>query len=159
MRKLVLFLALSLLAIRSQAAMVTPKDDRGFTLPTLDFVGANPCNLSASTGTTLLTCGTANTRNVVYGVIASSLAFTDYLSFFDSTTTTLGTGIMSTATVVYNWNGSSTTAATTAASNFYKFPVPIIFNSGVVIRASASPSTGNGVSRWTILYRPLRATE
>jgi hypothetical protein len=149
-KKLLFFLIAFLAVSLSEAAVNAPRDTRGESLHTIDFVGAIPCNVDISTGTNAVRCGSAE-RGVVFGVIASSLAAGNYVVLRDSNTA----------------NTSSTVSTTIFADDpgadeggditmIHKFPVPIRFLNGISVNASAAPT---GAGRWTILYRPLNAAE
>lgn len=133
---------------------VRPAQDRnGFSLPTVGLVGAIPCSIDASTGTNAVTCGSSGARGIVYGVVVSSVASTDFIVFRDSATTNQTS---STATIVYaNGTGAN---ATGVATQTYEFPVPIRFTNGIVINTPVAPTSATS-PRWTILYRPLMANE
>lgn len=154
MKKLLLALFLSAsFAYEASAAVQAPRDQRGVVLDTIDWVGAIPCNIDASTGTVAVLCGSTG-RNVVYGVIASSVVATSYLVFRDSATANTSTFIK--ATVFGSGSDSVTSGA--ATTQFFRFPVPLLFDNGISVNASFTPSA-SGRSMWTILYRPLTATE
>lgn len=151
MKKAFLFL-LSVIAVSlSYGAVEAPRDTKGDTLNTIDWVGALPCRIDSSTGTNAVLCGSANTRNVVYGVIVTSVTATNFIVLRDTNTA----------------NTSSTKALSLLADNEHedegvatsmmvKFPVPMLFTNGISINASVAPA---GEGSWTILYRPLKATE
>lgn len=137
--------------VKGVCAVNPPRDSQGVSLPTIDFVGAKSCVIGNSTGTAVVLCATG--RVVVYGVIVSSVPTTDFVVFRDTSTANFTS---STATVVYASGSNSN--ATGVATQFFLFPVPMKFSSGLSINASVAPTAGNG-SSWTILYRPMNATE
>lgn len=146
MKKLFLFLMVGfLLASVTSAGVRVPLDTKGNSLNTVDWIGATPCNIDIATGTVAVGCGTAGPA-IVYGIIASSIAATNFVVFRDSATPN---ATSSTATIVYaagtgsNSSGSNTT-------QFFKFPVPLKFSNGISINANAAPVVG---AVWTILYR------
>lgn len=144
-------LAAFFLTSRVQAAVQTPLDSQGHTLPTVDFVGAIPCGIDSSTGTTAVLC--ASGRAVVYGAIASSITATDFIVLRDSGTANVTS---STATVIFAaGTGSNSSGANTTQT--IKFPVPLQFLNGISVNDNSAPSSG--AARWTLLYRPLKATE
>ena len=151
-KKLLLTLVfLGLSVAHLQASVSPPRGSDGKTLPTVDWVGAIPCSVDSSTGTNAVLC--ASGRAVVYGVIISSVANTHYMVLRDSATANTTS---STATIVFA-NGSNANS-TGEASQMFRFTVPIRFTNGISVNLSNTPTTGNG-PRWTILYRPLTATE
>lgn len=135
------------------AAVNAPRDAKGKVLSTVDWVGAIPCGIDSSTGTNVVLCGGTG-RNAVYGVIISSIPSTDYLVFRDSATANTSSSIA--ATVIANGSDANATGASTTL--FFKFPVPLKFTNGISVNASAAPASSTR-GRWTILYRPLAATE
>lgn len=139
------------LVLKGMCAVSPPRDAYGTSLPTIDFVGAIPCSIANSTGTNQVLC--ASGRSVVYGVVASSVASTDFLVLRDSNTANLTS---STGTIVYA-NGTDA-SATGVATQTFRFPVPIKFTNGISANVSVAPTSGTGPV-WTILYRPLLATE
>lgn len=161
MRKYLFILGMSvLLSAVSFGAVDAPRDTTGKALASVEFVGALPCGLNASTGTTMIQCGSAE-RAVVYGVIASSLPVTDYLVFRDTYNLVLSQGItIATAAVILANDGSLAQSNQPNATNpntfLIKFPVPLQFLKGINVKASAAPT---GQSQWTILYRPLDSDE
>lgn len=158
MKKFLLFLAAGLLSAATWAGAVpAPVDARGNALTSIDWVGALPCSIDGSTGTTAILCGSVG-RGVVYGVIATSITLSDFLVFRDTNTANLTS---STAAIVYNspqGQNISTANPWNPYTNLIKLPVPIQFRNGIGVNDAAAP-TSNGISRWTILYRPLTATE
>ena len=140
MKKVFLFL-LALIAVSTVEAVNPPKDQRGNTLPTIDWVGASPCVIDASHGAGAVGCSTGTA--IVYGVIASSVAGTNFLVFRDSATANVAS---STAAIVYPV-GSSFGSNTT---QLIRFPVPLKFNNGISANLNTTVQTG-GI--WTILYR------
>lgn len=145
------FISLSLISV-AKAAVPTPLDQQGHTVPVIDWVGAIPCSIDVSTGVNAVLCGSAG-RGIVYGVIASSIAATDFLVFRDSTSANLTS---STLTVVFA-NGTGANATGNSTTQLIKFPVPIKFSNGISVNDFTAPA-GN-TQRWTILYRPMTATE
>lgn len=143
------FMTLGLIS-NLKAAVPAPLDAQGHTLPVIDWVGANFANIDSSTGTNAIVL--ASGRNVVYGVIASSMQAANFLVFRDSATANVTS---STATTVFP-AGTSATTTGQATTLTIKFPVPLKFNNGICVVSSLSPQTG---ATWTILYRPLAATE
>lgn len=152
MKKLLLLVSLLFgMSLKTWAAVGAPRDSIGFPLDTIDWVGAIPCNIGTSTGTNSVLCGSG--RIVVYGVIASSVPTTDFLVMRDTAT---ANQTSSTATIVFaNGTGAS---ATGVATQTFKFPVPMKFSNGLSINAIPAPTSPNGPG-WTVLYRPLAATE
>lgn len=132
------------------SAVNAPRSTSGESLPTIDFVGAVPCTIGSAIGTTATLCGSG--RSVVYGVIISSVASTDFMVFRDSATANVTSA---TSTIIFA-NGSNANATGWATQTF-KFPVPMYFGNGISVNASVAPS--GTASQWTILYRPLSATE
>ena len=178
MKKIILLLMAGLFVSVAKASVIPPADARGTSLYNTDFVGAIPCEIDNSTGTSYIVCNATQNGvafsggGVVYGVITSSVNPTDYLVFKD--TTGLGTtgylagqtgagslqSVGSTVAVVQNTYQIQTTTNPTGQAmlgiaNFIKFPVPLQFQYGIVANASATPISNNGLSRWTILWRPL----
>lgn len=153
MKKLfyVLGLALTLSGL-AHAAVQAPRDQRGQVLDTINWVGAIPCGIDSSTGTNVVLCGSAG-RGAVYGVIVSSVATTDYIVFRDSATANTTSNVVT--SVFASGSGSINSGAST--TQLIKFPVPIKFTNGISVNANSAPGTTR--SRWTILYRPLTATE
>ena len=149
MRKLFIatavFLAFSGLA---KAAVYQPHDYDGSPVNTIDFVGALPCLIDSSTGTNAVLCGSIG-RGIVLGVMSASVTATQYLVLRDSATA----NVTSTTSTVVFASGASAGANT---SVMWKFPVPIQFQNGISVNASAAPA---GTSTWIILYRPLKSTE
>lgn len=163
MKKLLILAALMLFPLTTWASMNTPKDDRGATLPTIDYVGALPCIINTGNNSILtqgpIVCGASSTtitRAVVYGVIASSLPVTAYLVFRDTVPLASNNGIngitAATAAVVYNITAYASTT-TAAYTNMIKFPVPLQFQKGIAVNVDAA--LGGAQQSWTILYRPL----
>ncbi len=174
MKKIFLF-SLIALGITNAWAIQAPTSANGSGLP-IEYVGYQYANIDAGTGTAAIIINSTGTNGrsigpaVVYGVITSSISQADYLVFKDTTgvgniagylatQSTLTTLNLSTAMVVQNWmqNQASTLTAQIPfpTLNLIKFPVPIRFNSGILVQASGAPPTNGGVSRWTILYRNI----
>ena len=177
MKKLLFLLTMALFVSVGKATVIPPEDARGSSLNTLDFVGALPCNIDNSTGTAVVMCNSTGTNGIsqgpaiVYGVVASSIAQGDYLVFKDTTgigvtgvmlSTTLAATNLTTAAVVGNFltnNSTSNTIYPYPTLNLIKFPVPLQFPNGISVQASGAPQSNQGLSRWTILYRPLYSTK
>lgn len=180
MKKLLTFLVASGLSALSWSAVVTPQDQHGGSLYTTDFVGAIPCDIDNSTGTAAIICNSTGTNGVaigpgiVYGVITSSIAQSDFLIFKDTTgignisgylapQSTLTTLTLTTIAVIgngyQNLLSSSSFMPTFPQTNLIKFPVPLLFKSGILVQLNAAPLSNQGVSRWTILWRPLYTTQ
>lgn len=146
MKRFLLLSTLLLLGVGKSWAVIAPVDAQGHALATIDFVGANNCNIDAATGTQAVLCGSTTTVNIVYGVIATSIPFTAYLVLRDtdvvtsngSTVTMVAPTIIASSASVFN------------ASQLIKFPVPIRFTKGICAVSTVAPGTG---SIWTILYR------
>jgi hypothetical protein len=150
-KSLLFFLAFAVAATAIEAAVRAPQDVRGDSLETIDWVGAETWSLGNSTSTSAVLIGSG--RIVVYGVTASSIAATNYLVFRDTATANITS---STKTIVYA-NGTDANASGASTTLTIKFPVPMKFTNGVSVNASAAPTADTG--SWTILYRPLAATE
>ena len=134
----------------AHASARTPKDDRGFTLPDLGFVGAIPCGIDNSTTTLAVLCMSG--AGIAYGVISSSVAAADYVEFRDSNTANT-----SSVKFVTVWHQTTGVAQVIPGTSVTVFPVPIRFQNGLSINASATPGVNRGF--WSILYRPRTATE
>lgn len=180
MKKLMFLLVMGLLATSARALVITPQDARGNSLFTTDFVGAIPCNIDNSTGTNFIVCNsTVNSTafaggGIVYGIITSSIAQSDYLILKDTggagstgfLAAQTGAGSLQSCSSTIAVIGNQWQVATTSGSqpwpypvvNLIKFPVPLQFANGILAGVSASPTSNNGVSRWTILWRPLLTT-
>lgn len=152
MKKVFLFL-LSVLAVSlSYGAVNAPKDTKGESLDTIDWIGALPCNIDASTGTQPALCGAINItkrKYVVYGVMYSGIPVSNYLVFRDTNTANTTS---STAAVVFA-SSSTQFAGGTSTTGFFKFPVPLRFTNGVSVNVNVAPASG--LERWTIFYRPV----
>lgn len=181
MKKVILFSFLTLVGLiaANSWAVNAPTDSRGDSLGTIDFVGANLCNIDASTGTATVVCNSSITnvgislgRAIVYGVIISSIPQADFLVLKDTTgvgSTGLYRGTQSelasnASTVAIVSNFFAVIGATVGTqppfplTQFVKFPVPLQFKNGITANVNTAPAAG-GVSRWTILYRNLDATK
>lgn len=151
-KKLIL-LFLSALAVSGvHAAVQAPRSTQGQTLSSIDWVGAIPCGIDSSTGTNAVLC--ASGRAMVYGVIISSVATTDYIVFRDSNTANTS----STAAGITWGSGTGSIASGASTTQLIRFPVPMKFSNGISVNASSSPGSTTR-ARWTILYRPMSATE
>lgn len=147
-RLLISFGLVLALAIPSFSSVTTPKDNRGHSLPTLDWVGADVCTVDNADGAADVTCATG--AGMVYGVIVSSVAATDYLVIKDSVTVTGGSEM---SRVYAKANGQ----AVTDACLVVEFPVPLKFDAGLIVAASGAPAVSTGL--WTVIYRARTATE
>ncbi len=114
--------------------------------PSLDYAGVSTCRVNSSTGTTALICS-ANPV-IVYGVSASSIAATAYMSLYSTNSITLSGAVP--AKNQFNDNNQADEDVT--ATQDYKFVAPMKFNKGLVIKASAAPDAGIQ-SEWVIFYR------
>ena len=172
-------LALTLMAGKVGASVNPPSDERGNSLYTADFVGVNVASIDSSTGTSLIminstgTGGSSTGRAIVYGVIASSIAQTDYIVLKDTTGVGNGLngvgsqltlqGVASTVTVITNSfqmaNSTANYANPYPQTNIIMFPRPILFKYGILAVDATAPTSNNGVSRWTILWRPTQSAE
>lgn len=150
MRKLFLFLFTTLALSAVHATVNAPTDRQGRALSTIDFVGAIPCRIDSSTATNAVLCGSAG-RNIVYGVIVTSVAATNFLVFRDSATANTSSGIS--VSLLAETGSEDEGAATTL---IHEFPVPIRFLNGISVN---NTGTLVGEGSWTILYRPMSATE
>ncbi len=180
MKKVFLFSFLSLLAVGKSWAIVSPVSNNGTGLP-IEYVGCQMASIDNSTGTAAIIINSTGTNGrstggaVVYAVIASSIASSDYLVFKDTTgvgaisgylapqsTLTTLTAI-STAMVLTNTYqnilSSTNFIPGTPQLNFIKLPVPVQFINGILVQASAAPQSNQGVSRWTIIYRRIGQAE
>lgn len=175
MKKVLLFSFLALGAV-SAYALQAPVSQNGTGLP-IEYVGCQTASIDSSTGTNLVianstgTAGTSIGAAVVYGVITSSIAQSDYLVLKDSSgkgmnglvaSQTLLQNVGATVTIVGNYLQSASSVNTQfpyPTINLIKFPVPLQFPNGILMNASVTPVSNNGVSRWTILYRKLNQTE
>jgi hypothetical protein len=113
-----------------------------------------PCAITAATGTAAVLCGTAQ-RGEVFGVIISStpnLTQGIYVVLRDSNTA--NTTSSSFTEVGVQPNG--TTQVLPGSTIVQTFPRPIQYTNGLSANMTATPQN-NEV--WTILYRPLAATE
>lgn len=141
------FLLAALLAVGSTsvalAGITTLKDNSGQTIPTVDAVGAVPCVIFNSSAK-LCSSGAA----IVYGVIVSSDAASNFAIFRDSNTANMTT---SSFTVVHA-AGTGSNSSGNATTQLYKFPVPVAVTGGLSVNLGQNPSTGG---MWTILYRKL----
>lgn len=175
MKKLSFLLAMALFFTGGvRASVIPPVDARGNSLYSTEFVGALATSIDASTGTAAVIINSTGTFGIsmgpaiVYAVITSSINQGDYIVFKD--TTGIGdTGVMlstkmaglslTTAAVVGNqWQVAVTSGLAQwpyPTVNMFKFPVPIQFTSGILAQVSAAPLSNQGVSRWTILWRPV----
>lgn len=157
------------LALNVQAGSVQPPvDAQGHALATVDFVGALPCIINGANTTSLsgapLICGASSTtvtRSVVYGVIASSIQAGGYLVFRDTVPAAGGSAIgvqSSTVAIIYNYDVVvASFPYAVAGSHFIKFPVPLQFQKGIAVNPDTT--MGGSFASWTILYRPISATE
>ena len=139
-------------AAKGWSAVGAPQDTRGTALATIDWVGAIPCNIDSATGTIAVTC--LQGRGMVYGVIASSIATSTFLTFKDTATSMAGSLAIATSAVVWG-SGSESNASGAGTTQVFTFPSPIRFLKGIMIQTNTAPSGGY----WTILYRPMAATE
>lgn len=172
MKKVILFSFLSLVSIKTWAIQA-PTSANGSGLP-IEYVGCSVMGIDGSTGTALVmvnstgTGGVSTGRAVVYGVMTSSLAQTDYLVLKDTNgrgangqiaSQVLLQGVGSTIAVIPNFLQAQVSSAIATfaypSMNIIKFPVPIQFTNGILAVASAAPSTTNGFARWMIIYRRL----
>ena len=151
-KSLLIILALAL-SSTVKAAVNAPKDQAGKPLYSIDWVGAIPCGIDSSTGTNAVLCGSAG-RGVVYGVIVSSVATSDYLVFRDTNTANTTSSVVTSVFAT----GTNAVASGASTTQLIQFPVPIRFTNGISVNATVAPASGTR-SRWTILYRPLAATE
>lgn len=180
MKKALLFSFLLSFVPIGARAINAPVAENGQSLQTIDFVGCQVANIDASTGTAAIilnstgTNGTSSGRAIVYGVIASSVAQSDYLVLKDTTgignissylapQSTLTTLSIATAAVITNWIQNNVSTINIVfpypTLNLIKFPVPIQFQYGILAQVSAAPVTNGGVARWTILYRKIDSSE
>lgn len=144
MKKFILSAVCLAMASISYAAVQPPLDLRGNSIYTADFVGVIPCVTTASTG---VECTTG--RGAVYGVIVSSDVQTNFLIMRDSGTANVTSSTMA---FVYNQLGGNVSGSVP----YYTFPRPIQFLNGLSINLNSGCTAGG---QWTILYRPLKATE
>lgn len=163
----------------AKALVIPPEDSHGNSLYTTDFVGCIPCNIDNSTGTATIICNSTGTNGVatgpgiVYAIITSSISQADYLVLKDTTgigniagylapQSTL-TAMASTIAVITNsiqiYGSTVITQNPYPQTNFINLPRPILFKSGISANVSAAPTSNIGVSRWTILWRPLYSTQ
>jgi hypothetical protein len=148
---LTVFAVLGLTAVAS-ASVAAPKDSNGQTLPTMDFVGADTCRVTASDSTNGKLCFTG--KGFVYGVSVSSDAATNYALFRDSATANTS----STVSMVI-WNDTTEADEGGTLTTVIALPAPAKFTNGLSVNLNAAlPGTGTG-SEWVIFYRKQSATE
>lgn len=135
----------------STAAVKPPKDDRGITLPVVEFVGVKTCVINTSTGTNAVLCATG--KGLAYGVLISSpISVADWVVLRDSATA----NTTSSSFTVVGTQPEGPAQVYAGASLMRKFPFPLQFTNGLSVNSVLSPQNGE---LWTILYRPLSATE
>lgn len=140
-------LCLSLTSPLMAGAINTPKDNLGFTVPTVDWAGVESCKFDSSTGTAQAVCFVG--AGVVYGVlIASDIVAGQWMNLRD---TGSATNNGSTMTVVFA-SGTSNTAGNTGSNalvqvSFFK---PLKFTTGLTANTNIAPQAG---ALYTILYR------
>ena len=151
MKKLILAAAfVTGLSALSMAAVQPPLDLRGNALYTADWVGTVPCVIFS---TNAVECTTG--RGAVYGVVIGSptALASEFLVLRDSNTANTTSSSFTVVTAQSNGVAQSTVGATVIQT----FPRPIQFLNGL---SANMPLPGPGVGEvWTILYRPLKATE
>jgi hypothetical protein len=135
---LLLALVLSVGSV-ANASIRTAKDDLGHTIQNVNLVGADTC-LVVTTTPVLCTSG----AGFVYGVIASSVATTDYLVIRDSATANTS----STMLVPSVWGVVAGTVQT--------FPAPAKFTNGLSININ---NASTGVGGWTVIYKKKVSTD
>lgn len=151
MRKTLLTLALVAGIVSTAMAVRAPLDGRGQALHTIDFVGADTCLVGVAANTNGVICSSSPV--IVYGVIASSVPATNFITF-RSTNVSSGFAGVSTVTVVFAQGSQSNVVSGTTSGGtvqIFKFPVPIKFGSGLHVASNAllvGPASG-----WTIIYR------
>ena len=154
MRKIIsafLFVSALMALSTAHAAVGAPRDTKGNSLNTIDFVGAIPCTIDSSTSTRAVLCGSAE-RAIVYGIIFSSSASTNFVVLRDTNTAN-----SSSAAAAFIYNDDNGADESGEATLMQRFPVPMRFTNGISANVNAAMSgTGSAV---TILYRPLKATE
>lgn len=150
MKKIFLFLFSALAFSTVHARVRAPVDFRGTAVTTVDWVGAIPCGVDSSTGTNAVLC--ASGRSIIYGVIISSVAATDFLVIRDSATA----NTTSTALHAVWGAGTGSVASGASTTQLITFPKPLKVTNGISINASVAP--GSTRSRWTLLYRPMDDT-
>jgi len=154
MKKLALFLGIMLVAGLGFGAVNAPLNTTGDQLNSIDWVGADTCNIDYSTAAFVpILC--EDEAVVVYGVVITSAPTTTFIVMRDTSVATIN-AVAATKTIV----GAATYGGSAMAVNVthtVKFPVPIKFNYGLSVNVSATPTIGGSV--WTILYRKRSATE
>lgn len=138
-------LALLVVAVSANASVNAPKDNNGQTLPTIDWVGAQPCTIYSSNATLCF-----SGRGAIYGVVVASDTIVNYAVFRDSNTA--NTSSSSFTAVTGNYSG----VALGGTMQLIKFPVPVQVSNGLSVNLNAAPLGGGS---WMILYRKLAATE
>lgn len=154
MRKLGLLLIALLIPFAAGASLNTPKDNKGYTVPTIDLVGAEAGLITNANGTNSLIISSGSL--IVYGFTASNAAIGDYITLRSTNITGVS---VATKTVVYVSTmsyGSSSASAGTNSTYWFKFPVPLKFTDGLNAKLSATVSNPGS---WTIYYRKASATE
>jgi hypothetical protein len=148
---LAVFAVLGLTTV-SMAGVAAPKDSNGQTLPTMDFVGADTCRVTAADSTNGKLCFTG--KGFVYGVTVSSDSATNYALFRDSATANTS----STVSLVI-WNDTPEADEGGTMTTAVSLPAPAKFTNGLSVNLNtALGGTGTG-SEWVIFYRKQSATE
>lgn len=154
MNKKILFLlavGLTFSSLTGYAAVNAPRDTRGESLRTVDFVGADTGYLDASHGVSSIILSSGSI--IVYGLTASNAGFGEFVTF--RSTNVQGISV-TTATVVMVSSVSAGASFGTNSTFVFKFPVPMKLTNGLNVKLN----TAIGVpGNWTIFYRKANATE
>ena len=147
MKKLLLAVVAVLMSGPAFASVSAPKDSQGDTLPTIDFVGADTCRLSSASTTAASLC--VSGAGMVYGVVASSCAITNYVVMRDSATANTSSTPLAT-------NVCEDSGADEDGTLLFKYPAPLKFSNGLSANMNA---TLTGAGEVIILYRKRTAAE
>lgn len=127
------------------AASNAPLAQTGDIAP-IDYAGVSTCRINTSTGTTAVLC-TGNPA-IVYGVSASSVAATAYLTLYSTNSTVLSGAVA--RHLQYNDNNQADEDVT--ATQEYSWVRPVEFSQGLVIKSSAFGGGGDW-QEWIVYYR------
>lgn len=135
-------ISLLVLVSASSFAVTKPVDQQGHPIESIDLVGADSTRLTISTGTSAVLA--ENEPGLVYGVVASSCAVSNYVVLRDSATAnTTSTPLLTV------WCEDS--GADEDGSLFFKLPVPIKFANGLSINMNAALT---GAGEVVVITRP-----
>jgi hypothetical protein len=129
------------------AATRAPRDISGNQLSSLDYLGADGCRFTSASSTNATLC--ENEAGMVYGVVVSSCAVSNYVVLRDSATANTSSTPMLTV-----WCEDS--GADEDGTMIHKLPVPLKFGNGLSANMSSALT---GVGEVVVITRPRTATE